>query len=118
MNNRPYCTYKFRASLDEIRSISIYKDVQVVNQIDHRSSFPSPYPVIQFDDDKHIFSNDVPKQFLPGHVIVITAIPYGNPKGMFTIRFTERETKKQALHFNVRFEHSIIVKNSMNDNLE
>lgn len=52
-----------------------------------------------------------------GHVIVITGIPYGNPKGWFLIKFTEAASKRQALHFSVRFEpHFVIVRNSMNEN--
>ena len=52
-----------------------------------------------------------------GHVIVITGIPYGNPKGWFLIKFTEAASKRQALHFSVRFEpYFIVVRNSMNEN--
>lgn len=53
-----------------------------------------------------------------GHVMVITAIPFGNPRGMFAIWFTEGATKKQALNFNVRFDpHYDVVRNAMNDDL-
>ncbi|XP_059612519.1 32 kDa beta-galactoside-binding lectin lec-3 [Phlebotomus argentipes] len=117
VNGRPYCTYAFRTSLEEIRCITITNDIQVVSQIDHRQAFPTPYPPIQFDEPRLAFSNDVPKPFSPGHVIVITGIPYGNPRGLFIMKFTEGETKKQALHFNPRFEPRIIVRNSMNDSL-
>lgn len=54
-----------------------------------------------------------------GHVIVITGIPYGNPKGWFLFRFTESATKKEGLHFNPRFEpYYVVVRNTMNDKLE
>lgn len=51
--------------------------------------------------------------------MIITGIPYGNNIGMFTVCFTEGVAKKQALHFNVRFEpENVVVRNSMNDSLE
>lgn len=49
--------------------------------------------------------------------MVVTGIPYGNPKGWFHLRFTEGVLKKQALHMSVRFEYAEIVRNSMNDSL-
>lgn len=54
-----------------------------------------------------------------GHVIVITGIPYGNPKGWFQIKFTEAASKRQALHMSTRFEpHFVVVRTSMNENCE
>ncbi|XP_055523921.1 32 kDa beta-galactoside-binding lectin lec-3-like isoform X2 [Wyeomyia smithii] len=119
INGQSYCTYMFRAPLLEIRSITIFKDVQQIIQIDHRQIFPTPFPAIQLEESFNSFSNDVPKPFLPGHVIVITAIPFGNPRGGFIIRFTENGSKRQALHFNPRFDpHYIVVRNSHTDALE
>lgn len=54
-----------------------------------------------------------------GHVIVITGIPYGNPKGWFQIKFTEAASKRQALHISTRFEPQFaVVRTSMNENFE
>lgn len=51
-------------------------------------------------------------------LLVITAIPFGNPSGEFTIHFNEGATKKQALQFNARFvPHIVVVRNAMNDDL-
>uniref|UniRef100_A0A1B0D548 Galectin n=2 Tax=Phlebotomus papatasi TaxID=29031 RepID=A0A1B0D548_PHLPP len=116
INGRAYCTYTFRSALEDIRAITITNDVQVVSQVDHRQAFPTPHPPIQFDEPRLAFSNDVPKTFSPGHVLVITGIPYGNPRGLFILKFTEGETKKQALHFNPRFDPQFVVRNSMNEN--
>lgn len=107
-----------RLPLTDIRTLEICEDLQQIDQVDHRSAFPSPYPRIQLYDPTCVFSNDTPKPFLPGHLMVITGIPYGNPKGRFTIRFCENWTNKQALHFNVRFEPDfVIVRNSMTNAL-
>lgn len=118
INNREYCTYHFRTSLDEIHAITVNGDVQSLTQIDHRQSYPSPWPLIQHVEKRVAFSSDVPRLFSPGHVIIITAIPFGNPNGQFTLQFTEGATKKQAYHFQARFQPRIVAVNSMTDSLE
>lgn len=48
---------------------------------------------------------------------MITGIPYGNPKGWFLLRFTEGASKRQALHFSVRFDPDfVVVRTNMNEN--
>lgn len=80
--------------------------------------FPAPLPIIQADGGRFEFSNDVPRKLYAGHVIVLTGIPSGNPKGWFDISFTEGASKKQALHFNPRFQpHYAVVRNAMNDDM-
>lgn len=117
INGSPYCTYPFRTAIEDIRAITVDKDVQEIYQIDHRQAYPSPYPLIQVSDPRTTFSNDIPKPMVPGHVTVITAIPFGSAKGFFKLRFCEGDTKKQALHFNARFDSKVLVRNSTNDNL-
>lgn len=115
LNGAPYCTFKFRLPLEEIRCLAVDKDVQYIHQIDHRQTFPSPYPPVQITDSNNSFSNDVPKPFSPGHVLVITAIPFGNANGSFIIRFTQGDTKRESLHFNPRFDQKVVVRNSHNE---
>lgn len=138
-NNEAYCTYNYRVPVEDIRTIKLDYDVQEVTQVDHRTVYPSPMPVLQHEEPRMVFSNNVPRLFRPGelkrayaysevaidrstylvlgHVIVITGIPYGNPKGWFFIRFTEGASNKQAYHISVRFDpHFLVVRNSMNDN--
>lgn len=111
INGINFCTYKYRMPLNVIRSIIVCRDVQSVHQIDHRQIYPSPRPIVQFDNPVMVFSNDTPKQFTEGHVVIVTGIPYGNPRGMFLIRLTEEENlKKEILHFNPRFENEIVVR--------
>lgn len=127
--------------VDLIRTVQLKYDLQFVTQVDQRSIYPMPHPPVQFDDARNIFSNDVPRPFksgkilklirsfnslffltkqkitnVLGHVIVITGIPYGNPKGWFLIRFNEAASKRQALHFSVRFDpYFVVIKNNMNE---
>lgn len=66
------------------------------------------------ENKKYLFSLH---SAVSGHVIVITGIPYGSSKGWFLIRFTEAASKRQALHFNVRFDpYFVVVRNNMNEN--
>lgn len=63
LNNQPFCTFKYRMPIDSIRTIQLKHDLQFVTQVDHRSVFPFPHPPVQFDDNRNIFSNDVPRRF-------------------------------------------------------
>ncbi|KAG4079430.1 hypothetical protein HA402_015680 [Bradysia odoriphaga] len=101
-----------------IRTIEVTKDILSVNQIDHRAAYPQPIPPIQQDLRTVTFSNDAPRRFSPGHVIVITGIPTGNPRGTFLLYFTEGATKRHTLHFNPRFEPNfVVIRNAMNENM-
>lgn len=66
INDQPYCVYYHRLSIQLIRTIEVTKDIQSVNQIDHRSAYPSPIPSVQQDLGYVTFSNDVPRRFSPG----------------------------------------------------
>lgn len=49
--------------------------------------------------------------------MIITGIPYGNPKGWFYFQFTEGAGRKQALHISVRFDpYFVVIRNSMSEN--
>lgn len=76
INNHPFCTYKFRMPVEEIRTVQLDYDLQVLTQMDHRSIFPSPIPPIQCDDNRNVFSNDVPKLFKQGKIGLIDAIAF------------------------------------------
>lgn len=69
INDDPYCMYDFRLPVDEIRTIEVTRDLQSISQIDHRSVFPQPMPIVQADSSRFDFSNDAPRKFYSGHVI-------------------------------------------------
>lgn len=66
VNNSEFCTYDYRMPVDLIRTVQLKYDLQFVTQVDHRSTFPTPHPPVQFDDARNIFSNDVPQPFKSG----------------------------------------------------
>lgn len=119
INEQPFCTYNYRLPLENIHAIQVLGDVQRIYQVDHRRAFPSAWPFIHEDIKRGSeISADVPRQFYPGHVIVIHAIPSGNPNGNFIIKFTEGASKRQMFQISVRFNSRITVVNSMTESLE
>lgn len=119
INEQPFCTYMYRLPLENIHALQVLGDVQRIFQIDHRRAYPSPWPLVQEDLKRgHEISADVPRQFFPGHVMVIHAIPSGNPNGHFVIRFNEGSSKRQMFHLSARFNQRITVANCMTESLE
>lgn len=119
INEHPFCTYDYRLPLESIRAIQVVGDVQKIFQIDHRRAYPSAWPCIQEDAKRGgDLSADVPRQFLPGHVVVIQAIPTGNPNGAFVVKMHEGSSKRQMFHLSVRFGPRITAVNAMTEALE
>lgn len=121
LNGKPYCTYKYRLPLEENLYLYVlgYGRAAIENfrQIDHRRTLPYSWPWLQITDQNNEFSNEVPDRFQPGDVLVITGLPYGTPVGRFALRFMEGDTKRESLHFNVRFDQKAVVRNAMNPDL-
>lgn len=88
VNNSEFCTYDYRMPVDLIRTVQLKYDLQFVTQVDHRSTFPTPHPPVQFDDARNIFSNDVPQPFKSGEHF----------EWKFRIR-THRTAKTLSLYF-------------------
>lgn len=119
INEIPFCTFRYRLPLEAIHALVVVGDVQKIYQVDHRRAYPSPWPFIQEDIKRgNEISADVPRPFFPGHVIIIQAIPSGNPNGNFVIRMTEGSSKKQLFHLSARFNQRVTVVNSMTDAME
>lgn len=117
INGDPYCTFEHRLTVEDIRSITLYYDVQTLRAIDQRRAYPQPHPVIQCDDNTTTFSHDMPFAPYAGHVIVISAMPFGNPGGRFEMQFNQgSNTDKEALHLSARFGEGCIVRNNRDDN--
>lgn len=71
VNNQSYCTYAYRLPVEKIRTIQIKYDLQFVTQVDQRSAFPFPFPPVQFDDPRNVFSNDYPRPFKNGKIFIV-----------------------------------------------
>lgn len=113
INNRKFCTYNYRLALETLKTIEIYGHIQTIKQVDHRSTFPSPWPPIHSSDFGKAFSNDIPILFTPGHVIVLKARCFDNEKGIFIFKFLDYDTKREEFHMSCRFENKMIVRNAM-----
>jgi hypothetical protein len=119
INDQPHCTYNYRLTLESIHAISITGDVQKIYQMDHRRAFPSPWPMLHEDIRRGPeFSFDAPKQFYPGHVFVISAIPSGSHNGTFIIKLLYGASKRQMFHLSARFNQRNVIVNSQTDSLE
>lgn len=115
INDERYCTFDHRIPFTELRAITIYYNIQILRGIDHRSTFPSPQPIIQCQDDSVEFSQDLPIIPGPGHVIILSAMPYGGP-GRFEFQLNQGcNTDKEALHLSVRFDEGVVVRNNRDD---
>lgn len=119
INEQPFCTYNYRLPLEMIRAIQVLGDIQQIFQVDHRRAYPSPWPVVQEDTKRgHDISADVPRPYIPGHVVIIQGIASGSPNGNFIIKFTEGSSKRQMFHVSCRFNQRVTVANSMTESLE
>ncbi|CRK92982.1 CLUMA_CG006589, isoform A [Clunio marinus] len=119
VNDQPFCTYSYRMPLDTIRAIQVLGDLQKIYQVDHRRAYPSPWPFVQQDIRKgQEISFDTPRQFFPGHLMVISAIPSGNPNGTMIFKMTEGSTKRQMLHISCRVHQRLTIVNMMTESHE
>lgn len=119
INEQPFCTFNYRLPLEAIHAIQVMGDIQRIFQIDHRRAYPSAWPCIQEDTKRgHEMSAEVPRQFFPGHVVVIHAIASGNPNGNFVIKMNDGSSKRQMFHLSARFNQRITVANAMTESLE
>lgn len=118
LNDKHLCYYKHQCPIETVRSIRVCGDLEKITQIDHRRTYPCPWPPVQENFPSASFSSDVPYEFLPGTVIVLKMLASGSSDGNFFIRFNDRGTKKQLFHFNPRFGERVIVVNTMTDDLK
>lgn len=66
LNNQRFCAYNYRMPVEDVRTIELTYDLQVVSQVDHRAIYPCPMPALQCEEPNMVFSNDVPRLFRPG----------------------------------------------------
>lgn len=67
LNNQAFCTFQYRIPVEDIRTVELTYDLQVVSQVDHRAIYPYPMPLIQCEEPNMLFSSDVPRLFRPGN---------------------------------------------------
>lgn len=118
IDEQPFCTYRFRTAIEDVRTLVVQGDLQCITQIDHRCAYPLPRPQLQLDDGRAEFSNDQPVAFTAGHIIVLTGIPHGHPDGWFEMRFTDGASQRQLFHFNARFgAKAAVVRNAQTEDM-
>lgn len=96
IDGRPYCTFKFRKPLSDIRRINIYGDVDQIYRVDHK--------IVKPKESLEGFCGSIPV-IRPEMAIVFTGTCHGTPSGTenehFTITLTDSDTGKillRAIH--------------------
>lgn len=112
INEKPFCTYNFKAPTKLIRAISVSGDVDSISQVDHRLVFPSVYPEVSNDTPDVVFTSYIPKKYKPGHIAVVSGVATGSSDSEFVIMFNENGSSRQLIHFNVRFYDQEVVMNT------
>lgn len=112
IDDKPYCTFVHRLPINAIQTINIWRDVESVHQVNQTSAQARPWPGVS---PLH-FEAFAPKQFNPGNVVVITAIPRGNSNGDFSVNFFDGSNRFRS-HFHVRpfLNSRRVVLNSQNE---
>ncbi|CRK90519.1 CLUMA_CG004146, isoform A [Clunio marinus] len=118
IDDEAFCFFKFKMPVSEIKAISVSGDLDNVSQLDHRLIFPMLYPLVNKDVPDIVFSSFIPKEYKPGHVVLISGIASGNPEGEFVIMFNENGRSRQLIHLNPRFDQQSVVMNTMLDDDE
>lgn len=106
IDGRPYCTFKYRKPLTDIRRINIYGDVDQIYRVDHKIVKPK-----ESLDNKEGFCGSIPV-IRPEMAIVFTGTCDGTPSGTenehFAITMTDSDTGKILL----RASHNLDMKES------
>ncbi|CAG9806771.1 unnamed protein product [Chironomus riparius] len=113
IDGKPYCTFTHRLPVHTIQVINIARDIEAVYQVNQTSAQVRPWPVV----NPNTFEAFIPRQFNSGNVIVITAVPRGNPVGDFSVNFYDGSNRfRTHFHFRVYLSNRAIFVNSQNEN--
>lgn len=113
VNDSPFCQYRYQMPPEQIRSLLIFGDIDALIKVNHLKMFPFIFPNVQSDYEDLAFEGYIPTEYGPGHLTLVSGITNGKSDGEFVIMFTQDETKRQLIHFNVRFDEVAVVMNTM-----
>jgi hypothetical protein len=117
INGLPYCQYHHRMPMQNVRTIIVERDVELIRAVSQRRVTPYMYPSRTFPIDHRLaFTQEIPNPPKPGTVIVVTATPTGNSRGRFVIVLRQGIAKQQALHISTRFADGSVVRNTRDPN--
>jgi Galactoside-binding lectin len=117
LNGIHMANFACQPMLNKITRIWIIGDLEKISQVDHRRTFPIPWPPVQ-DDKNFAFSCDVPMRFSPGSAIIINMRVGGSPKGSFYFRFNEYASQRMLFLFNACFVKKVVLSNCMDYTLQ
>uniref|UniRef100_A0A1I8QF82 Galectin n=1 Tax=Stomoxys calcitrans TaxID=35570 RepID=A0A1I8QF82_STOCA len=106
INGEEQCIFEFNL-LYTYSPIHIGGDIKQITRVDHRQVHPQLWPptkCIPYYPDTLNFSNDIPIQFKPGHLMVLTGQCYGLPTGNFYINLQHAHDESLMMHFSVDFK--------------
>lgn len=78
-------------------------------KVNHTQSFPFQFPSIKTDCEDLAIEAFIPRNFEAGDVVTIE----GKSDAEFVVMFVEDESQRQLIHFNVRFDETSVVMNTM-----
>lgn len=106
------CTYPYRTNIDQIRLVRVSADVEYITQFDQTEAFGSVSLIHSnalLTERNWIFTNNIPRNFIAGDVIVMKGVAYGDETGDFSIFLCGRDSGQTIFKLNARFEDKRVI---------
>lgn len=115
VNDKPFCTYPFRQSLDSIKILAISGDIEAIYQADHISvAEPNRWPPMSSTVFRSTFSHPIGEN----NAFLIVATPLSVESGSFTFCMFHNGSTRQILKMQICFDTQMITTRTQMTNCE